>query len=118
VSATIPRARHLLTRWLEGCGLANSDDLILAVGELITNAVRHGKGPIHLTLTNLPNRIRVEVHDQGGGHPAIRPIQPTGPDAGGWGLRMVDKLVDTWGTTTTGNHTMVWIEHALPATPS
>ena len=87
--------------------------MLLAVGEVVTNAVVHGKAPIRLVMTHRPYRIRIEVHDAGGGHPAIRPIQRTGPDAGGWGLHMVDQLVDTWGTHTSHSTTTVWIEQPI-----
>jgi anti-sigma regulatory factor (Ser/Thr protein kinase) len=39
----------------------------LAVGELVTNAVRHGKEPIELIMALLADWVRVEVHDHGGG---------------------------------------------------
>ncbi len=105
--------RRLLDSWLVGCHLhRDGADLKLAVGELVANAVRHGKGPIRLIIAKLPDRVRVSVHDHGGGHPAIRPVVTTGPNAGGWGLRLVDELVDAWGTTTTGHSTTVWVEQA------
>jgi anti-sigma regulatory factor (Ser/Thr protein kinase) len=114
VPAAISRARHLTADRLRAWGLERLvTSLELAVGELVTNAVRHGKEPIELIMALLADRVRVEVHDHGGGQPAIRPVQRTGPDAGGWGLHMVDQLVDAWGTHTTGNHTIVWIERTL-----
>jgi anti-sigma regulatory factor (Ser/Thr protein kinase) len=115
VSETVPLARRVLDAWLSSWDLGGHHaDLELAVGELVTNAVRHGKPPIRLVMAKLPDRIRVEVHDCGGGRPAIRPARQTGPDAGGWGLRIVDQLVDTWGTDTSGDNTSVWVEQALP----
>jgi len=115
VVQNIPGARRLLATWFATIGLDQDGgaDLHLAVGELVTNAVRHGKAPIRLTMTKRLDRIRIEVHDHGGGRPAIRPVQITGPNRGGWGLRMVDQLVDAWGTTTTGDLTTVWVEQPL-----
>ena len=111
---TVQRARRLLHVWLDSHHLDSlRTDILLAVGELITNAVVHGRAPIRLVMTHRPDRIRIEVRDAGGGHPAIRPIQRTGPDAGGWGLHMVDQLVDTWGTHTSHSTTTVWIEQPI-----
>lgn len=114
VPAAVSRARRLTAGRLRAWGLERLvTSLELAASELVTNAVRHGKEPIELIMALLADRVRVEVHDHGGGQPAIRPAQPTGPEIGGWGLYMVDQLVDAWGTHTTGNHTIVWIEQAL-----
>lgn len=117
----VPRARHLIADHLRAWGLGGLDDLIgaleLAVAELITNAVQHGRAPIDLVMTLLPGRVRVEVHDRGGGRPAIRVAHTSGPDIGGFGLRLVDELVDRWGSTTSPDRTVVWVEHALPTPP-
>jgi hypothetical protein len=46
VPETIARVRRLLGSWLEACHLHHdSADLKLAVGQLVANAVRHGKAP-------------------------------------------------------------------------
>lgn len=112
--AEISRARRLLRACLRSWGLAGlGPSLELAVGEVFTNAVRYGKGPITLVIAVLADRLRVEVHDRGGGRPAIRPVHESGPDIGGWGLRMVERLVDEWDTTVTDGHTVVRLEHAL-----
>jgi anti-sigma regulatory factor (Ser/Thr protein kinase) len=91
--------------------------LQVAVGEVFTNAVCHGAGPIEVVVADLADRVRIEVRDRGGGRPAIRPVQTSGPEVGGWGLRLVDELVDSWGTDVTAGYTTVWVEHAIPARP-
>jgi anti-sigma regulatory factor (Ser/Thr protein kinase) len=107
----------VLDSWGYGALFGNHgvEDLKLAVGELMTNAVRHGKEPIRISLTRHPDRVRIEVQDHGGGHPAIREIQPTGAQPGGWGLRFVDRLADAWGTHTIDEVTVVWLERLLPS---
>jgi anti-sigma regulatory factor (Ser/Thr protein kinase) len=86
-------------------------ELRLLVSELVTNAVRHGlerRGAVELTLQLAGRRLRVEVADGG---PGFTP--PTGghdpEDAGGWGLVVVDELVDRWGVDAAGG-TRVWFE--------
>ena len=109
------RARHWLVRCLRVWGFGELvPTLEVAVGEVFTNAVSHGAGPIEVVLAELADRLRVEVRDQGGGHPAIRPVQISGPEVGGWGLRLVDELVDSWGAEVSAGSTTVWVEHALP----
>jgi anti-sigma regulatory factor (Ser/Thr protein kinase) len=60
----------------------------LMVSELVTNAFRHGTGRISLTVTSDATGIRAQVDDEG----AI-----TSVESGGYGLRFVERLADTWG---------------------
>lgn len=83
--------------------------MTLAVSELVTNAVIHGRGLFEVTLTANDGTIRIEVADQGGGRPKL--AQPDiGAARGGWGLRFVDELADDWGSTREGTRTSVWME--------
>jgi anti-sigma regulatory factor (Ser/Thr protein kinase) len=86
-------------------------ELRLLVSELVTNAVRHGldrRGAVELTLRLAGRCVRVEVADGGAGF-----TPPTGEhdpeDPGGWGLVVVDELVDRWGIDAAGG-TRVWFE--------
>lgn len=62
--------------------------------------------------------LRGEVHDSGGGVPAVREPGEGCPEAGGRGLLLVaelrDKLADewVWGSGTPGK--IVWCESATP----
>jgi anti-sigma regulatory factor (Ser/Thr protein kinase) len=93
---------------LAGEGLA---ELRLVVSELVTNAVRHGRGRggvVELTLSLADHCLRVEVVDGGGGF--IPPARVPDPEErGGWGLVVVDSLVDRWGVEGAGG-TRVWFE--------
>ncbi len=114
--AELPRARRLVASCLEAWGLGGrSQPFQLLVSELFTNAIRHGAGPIEVRLSAGDGRLRLEVHDRGGGRPALRPVERSGSTIGGWGLRFVDHLVERWGTVVESGRTVVWLEQPLPA---
>jgi len=87
------------------------DDVVLAVSELVTNAVRHGRGLPVLRLTSMTGGLRIEVADASPTPPRIR--QP-GAD-GGRGLRMVELLSAGWGVVRTDEGKVVWCEFHAPA---
>ena len=103
-------ARHALA------GISLSDgrerDVRLLVSELVTNAVRHANltpGDVILLVIDVQDRrLRVEVHDPGGGFvpraPAPDPARPSG-----WGLYLVAELADRWGVDS-DERTLVWFE--------
>lgn len=77
------------------------------VSELVTNAVVHGDGGIEVQLIANGPEMRLEVVDEGDGSPTVR-----GRDHGwygGWGLRLVEELADSWGSETEPGATRVWM---------
>jgi len=90
--------------------------LQLAVSELVTNAIVHGiaqaEGEIELHVAVADDIVRVEVCDPG---PGFSPAEPTASGETGWGLRLVDGLVECWGVAPDGPH-CVWVE--VGASPS
>jgi anti-sigma regulatory factor (Ser/Thr protein kinase) len=92
-------------------------DVRLLVSELVTNAVRHadlaGEDVIELVIELADHRLRVEVHDPGGGFvpsaPSPDPARPSG-----WGLYLVAELADRWGVDSE-DETLVWFELDRPA---
>lgn len=113
----ITRARRLMAACLDTWDVADEDRaaLLLVVGELVTNAVRHGLGSIELYVNASETVVRIEVCDQGGGQPHVRQAERSGPRLGGWGLRIVDQLVDVWGTTVRPGRTVVWVQRSVRA---
>lgn len=82
----------------------------LVSSELVTNALRHGRGAIELRLRVLGDFLRIEVVDQGRDQaPEVRQEAPD--ESGGWGLRIVDQLAIQWGVFEGTTH--VWADLAL-----
>ncbi|HEX8804913.1 MAG TPA: ATP-binding protein [Acidimicrobiales bacterium] len=108
-ASEIGRARHLAASTLSGWGVASElGGVELVVSELVTNALAHGSGPIELHVGLDGERLRIEVHDAGAS--ASAPVPESGAGTvGGWGLQLVDQLVDDWGLEHNGG-TLVWAE--------
>lgn len=68
------------------------DSVVLAVSELVTNALRHGRPPVHLVLHRHRDRVRLEVHDA---RPTPLPserLHATSEAESGRGLAIVNAL--------------------------
>ncbi|MFD7921319.1 ATP-binding protein [Streptomyces sp. NPDC059740] len=98
-------AAHRLDTWGLPYGAGRHEDIVLVLGELATNAVRHGHvtgRDFHLFLhANAPTRtIRIEVTDtrtectppEAGGLP-----RPGSENPRGRGLLLVEALATRWG---------------------
>ncbi len=71
----------------------------LLVSELLSNAVRHGRGPLRLRLRQAGRELGVEVCD---GSPVLPQARFAAPDAeSGRGLLLVDSMASSWGTLPT-----------------
>jgi anti-sigma regulatory factor (Ser/Thr protein kinase) len=111
----VGRARAFVRSALGAWGLADQIPVLeLGVSELVTNAVVHGAGGIEVCLTLRGDVVHLSVADEGGGTPRIDRRAEAG-DAGGWGLRLVDRMSDAWGTSSGPHATRVWMErHVRP----
>lgn len=103
----VPAGRRFLSSTLKLWGCAEVDDIArLLVSELLSNAVRHGVGPLGLRLRRTARELAIEVTDH-----SMRLPQPrlAGPDdESGRGLRLVDALAASWGTTPNDDGKTVW----------
>ncbi|MEU4238073.1 ATP-binding protein [Actinoplanes sp. NPDC026619] len=105
--SSITALRHTVASCAAGAGLGGErlDDFVVAVNELLTNAVRHGGGLGTVALWRAGDSVVCEVRDTGTGLPEAAPEMPVRPAAtqpGGWGLWLAEELTDTF-TLITGN---------------
>jgi anti-sigma regulatory factor (Ser/Thr protein kinase) len=111
--AEVVQARRMVEAHMRAWGyLHEVETITLLVSELVTNAVIHGRGPVHVTLTDTDGTVRVAVDDHGGGRPNLVPAG-TEMHGGGWGLRLVDTLADEWGSVQDDGRTSVWVERRV-----
>jgi anti-sigma regulatory factor (Ser/Thr protein kinase) len=71
------------------------DIVELMVSELATNCVRYVESDITVTIERTADRVRVDVSDTGRGGIEMKDPDPADPT--GRGLRIVDRLSDSWG---------------------
>ncbi|WP_229859682.1 ATP-binding protein, partial [Streptomyces anandii] len=83
----------------------------LIVTELLSNAIRHATGPIHLRLLR-DKTLVCEVSDASNTSPHLR--QAAGTDEGGRGLFLVAQLAQRWGTRYIPRGKVIWAEQAVP----
>jgi anti-sigma regulatory factor (Ser/Thr protein kinase) len=86
------------------------ETLRLLVTELVTNSVRHASADtVNLRVTVKTASVFTEVRDQG---PGFDPSTTGTPrdDRSGWGLFLVERLSDRWGTARDTDGTRVWFE--------
>ncbi|KOG46823.1 SpoIIE family protein phosphatase [Streptomyces decoyicus] len=111
--AVVGSARALAGRQLSEWGL---DELLftteLIVSELVTNAIRHGTGPITLRLIR-QDALICEVSDASSTSPRLRHARTT--DEGGRGLFIVAQLTRRWGTRYTPIGKIIWTEQSMPS---
>ncbi|MEU5940750.1 ATP-binding protein [Micromonospora sp. NPDC047548] len=112
--ARVTQLRHSVTSCAHAAGLDGQrlDDFVLAVNELITNAVRHGGGQGWLRLWRRADELVCEVSDHGRGISAQRlgnRSRPAPDTAGGWGLWLARELSDAMEVETSPAGTTVRI---------
>jgi serine/threonine-protein kinase RsbW len=83
---------------------------VVAVNELLTNAVRHGGGAGQVRLWHADAAVVCEVADHGPGLTGPgRRDRPAVDQPGGWGLFLADELTDSFDLQTGAEGTTVRI---------
>ena len=85
------------------------DDVLLVVSELVTNAVRHGRGEVDLQIRFDGGRVTGHVSDEGDGFARRVGARPA-DRVGHHGLRIVEQLSDDWGIRAGSAHVWFAIE--------
>ncbi|MBW0102982.1 ATP-binding protein [Pseudonocardia sp. KRD291] len=86
------------------CPAERLDDAVLAINEVATNAVEHGRGPARLELWAEPQGCVAEVHDRGDLDDPLRGlVAPEPGQARGWGLWVARQACD---------YLRVWLDEA------
>src|SRR4051812_22608063 len=121
--SSITALRHAVASRAGEAGLAGDrlDDFVVAVNELLTNAVRHGGGAGRLALWRQGNAVVCEVSDSGAGlsgPPPGRPAKPTADQPGGWGLWLAEELTDDFQLKTGDGGTTVRVSSRVSLSES
>jgi serine/threonine-protein kinase RsbW len=116
-------SRHAVARLAAAAGLYGQrlDDFVLAVNEMMTNAVRHAGGRGVLTLWCTDSVLHCEVADNGQGIPAesLKPQQrPPTLALSGRGLWLARHLCDSVTISTGPNGTKVLLRIGLANRPA
>ncbi|MEU6819465.1 SpoIIE family protein phosphatase [Streptomyces atriruber] len=109
-------ARAALREHLASWGFGTvADDVEVAAGELLVNALVHTDGGAILTLEVLsgpPRRVRLWVKDRSSTRPRRR--SPAETATSGRGLLLVEAVAANWGVEPRGEGKAVWCDFAVP----
>jgi anti-sigma regulatory factor (Ser/Thr protein kinase) len=106
-ASAVAEARGFLGEALVAWGCAHrADDACLLLSELLTNSVRHARGPIGLRLHRTADELTVEISDHSPERP--HPRLATDEEESGRGLIIVDTLAESWGVRPNGTGKTTW----------
>jgi len=108
-----PRAARMMVRdFINGLDETSAANLYVAISELVTNAVVHGRGEVTVRLNQSDHLVRMEVADAGTSD-FTWDSRPQPEDAHAHGLEIVDAFTDRHGIEHTPQ-TCAWCELDLP----
>lgn len=113
---TPAEARSFLSEAIESFHVdVDSAAAILMISEVASNAARHGKEPIDISVSAEEEGFRVSVFDRGAGFDpedlsfdGDLSVEPLPLTEGGWGLQVVHELSSEWGVKPRDDGTEVW----------
>jgi anti-sigma regulatory factor (Ser/Thr protein kinase) len=106
---SVPLARRFARSALRESSF-DVETVLLLVSEVVTNAVLHARSSIRLGVEDREEVVRVEVHDASPVPPRMHHFRLV--SGTGRGLRMLDRLAQTWGVEpdSAGAGKVVWFE--------
>jgi anti-sigma regulatory factor (Ser/Thr protein kinase) len=115
--------RHAVRDRAAAAGLTGDAlyDFVVAVHELVTNAVRHGGGRGHLLLRRDGDTLVCDVVDRGDGFAHGVPVggpPPAADTPGGRGILLANQLTDTLLISDTPDGVTASVTVCLPADPA
>ncbi|WP_051752333.1 ATP-binding protein [Streptosporangium amethystogenes] len=120
-ATSVPRARHYVRELLAGSACARTDDALLLVSELVTNAVCHSDsgrvpgGRIIVAVARHNGTLHCDVIDAGSaGHTPRLHTEVDFTSDGGRGLWLVQELATAWGWNETATGRVVWFQLGRP----
>ena len=111
--AMIRVARQALRRWFEERSRANTEDAMLVLSELVTNAMVHARAGCTIEVQHHDDLVRLEVRDPSSAPPTMRTAHPH--NIGGRGLPLVAAVAQAWGWEPTVGGKRVWAHLVAPA---
>ncbi|MFB7419817.1 SpoIIE family protein phosphatase [Streptomyces sp. NPDC056210] len=115
-ASVVGTARRLVGRQLASWNLDEAAFTTeLVVSELVTNAIRYGKGPIRLRLIHDHGHLLSEVTDANSASPHLRHARES--DEGGRGLYIVMRLSSRWGVRHSRQDKTIWSDQRLLGEP-
>lgn len=127
MAATVTRVHDPLTpgaladvrRWARSwmtkhaTGRVDTASVCLVLTELVTNSIRHGRGPVTVEITWRPPTLLVGVTDLSDDLP--RPSCAGEGAESGRGIAVLEALVTRWGVRLADQGKTVWCEFVLRA---
>jgi two-component sensor histidine kinase len=106
---SVGAARHFVTDSLEAVPTDHFAAALL-VSELAANAVAHAETPFAVHVERRADVVHIEVVNDAPELVASMTQHPS--ERGGFGLQLVDRLSEHWGTESEGDKKVVWFELA------
>jgi anti-sigma regulatory factor (Ser/Thr protein kinase) len=111
-------ARRAIRDLDPGLATDDFDGLLIAVSEVVTNALRHGRPPVRVRYWAAPDRIVVTVHDGGSGPTdPFAGLLPVAGRGGGLGLWLSHQLCNHVALDRSGDGFGVRLTAGNPHTP-
>jgi serine/threonine-protein kinase RsbW len=118
----VPLARNAIASFARICGFSREEveDIRLAAGEALNNAVEHGharrSNGFSVSCTFCDNEMAIEIHDNGEGFDPERSLEelPSEPRGRGLGIYLMRRLMDAVRFDRGGTRVRLIRRHAIP----